>query len=541
MFSLLVVFTATLRAAIDADEVTSLPGWSGSLPSKMYSGYIQVPGDAGSKYYHYFFTEAEVNNPKDAPVALWLNGGPGSSSLIGFFTENGQYQLDDASLSPSERHPCGCSDADLAECEHLGMVCGCGSRDNGTTCVHGALGTCSDECTAAGIPTDSPAPTLFHRKTGWQSVANMIFLESPAGVGFSYCDYTDKGTEVPCTANDTSTAVDNHNVLKGFFQGFPEYSKNEFYITGESYAGIYIPTLAEQIMNDDKNEINLVGMAIGNGCWGSAVGLCSFGADMARITTQFYYGHSATSNDQYDKVVKACGDPRNGPGTWGDGDLKGACKDAHDELSSQTGNHEIYNYYDECYGSSGITRAMQLESIRNGAPFGAGTLHRTAKPISVSGALNDYPCGGAKAMDIWLSRTDVIDALHVKANTTGMRYGPRNRGDLRPLYKTLAEKYRLLIYSGDVDGCVPFIGTQEWTEGLGFEVKESWRPWNSGTTNDPSANITAGYVTSYSADSVTAKHTFHFATVKGAGHMVPEFKPVAALAMIDRFFKNEAL
>jgi cathepsin A (carboxypeptidase C) len=88
---------------------------------------------------------------------------------------------------------------------------------------------------------------------------------SPAGVGFSYCDYAN------CTASDTSTAVDNHNVLKAFFKGFPEFAKNDFYITGESYAGVYCPTLAEQVMNDATNKINLKGLAVGNGCWGSKV------------------------------------------------------------------------------------------------------------------------------------------------------------------------------------------------------------------------------------------------------------------------------
>ena len=68
-----------------------------------------------------------------------------------------------------------------------------------------------------------------------------------------------------------------------FFKGFPEYSGNDFYITGESYAGVYCPTLAEQIMNDRSNQINLKGLAVGNGCWGSKVGLCAFGADMDRI------------------------------------------------------------------------------------------------------------------------------------------------------------------------------------------------------------------------------------------------------------------
>eukprot|EP01050_Picozoa_sp_SAG11_P008260 SAG11_NODE_719_length_7564_cov_14.939317_7_plen_128_part_00 len=61
-------------------------------------------------------------------------------------------------------------------------------------------------------------PQLFYREHNWAKAASMIWLESPAGVGFSYCDYGVNKTSGkplhPCTANDTSTAVDNNEVLK---------------------------------------------------------------------------------------------------------------------------------------------------------------------------------------------------------------------------------------------------------------------------------------------------------------------------------------
>ena len=113
-----------------------------------------------------------------------------------------------------------------------------------------------------------------------------------------------------------------------------------------------------------------------------------------------------------------------------------------------------------------------------------------------------------------------------------MRYGPRDRDDLRPLYKQLAQKYRLLIYSGDADGCVPYVGTQEWTEQLGFEQIEAWRPWLAGTAaNASKRDVTAGYVTTYSAG---PQHNFTFLTIKGAGHVSDQWlslsMPARALA-----------
>ena len=57
-------------AAIEKDLIHQLPGWDGPLPSRQYSGYLQVPGDYGNKMYHYWFVESE-SNPSTDPVALW--------------------------------------------------------------------------------------------------------------------------------------------------------------------------------------------------------------------------------------------------------------------------------------------------------------------------------------------------------------------------------------------------------------------------------------------------------------------------------------
>jgi hypothetical protein len=327
------VLLGAADAAIDKDEIKSLPGWDGALPSRHWSGYLEVPGSKGgvegegSKFYHYWFVESE-GNPKTDPVALWLNGGPGSSSLIGFLTENGPFETKDASLTEN------------------------------TTAT----------------------PKLFHRETGWQKAASYIFLESPAGVGFSYCDYDN------CTASDTSTAIDNHRVLKKFFAGFPEFAKNDFYITGESYAGVYCPTLAEQIMNDASNAINLKGLAVGNGCWGSKVGLCAFGADMDRINAQFLYGHGAYSKAAYKAIVEACGDPADGPNAWGGSPTPAtgtekykskACQAARNEADSNVGSFEIYNY---CVLS---TAAPAIDRCHAAAAAASGMLRRRISDLAV--------------------------------------------------------------------------------------------------------------------------------------------------------------
>jgi serine carboxypeptidase-like clade 2 len=94
------------------------------------------------------------------------------------------------------------------------------------------------------------------------AVANVIFLESPTGVGFSYSntssDYDKTG--------DARTAADSYIFLLHWLERFPEYKGRDFYIAGESYAGHYIPELAAIIVavrkHTGKDPTNLKGIFV---------------------------------------------------------------------------------------------------------------------------------------------------------------------------------------------------------------------------------------------------------------------------------------
>jgi carboxypeptidase C (cathepsin A) len=89
----------------------------------------------------------------------------------------------------------------------------------------------------------------------------VVYLESPKGVGFSYCDSA--STAADCNSTDESTAQDAYEFLVNFFNAFPEFKSNKFFITGESYAGIYIPMLIDQLDNDVLGaKINFSGAAM---------------------------------------------------------------------------------------------------------------------------------------------------------------------------------------------------------------------------------------------------------------------------------------
>ena len=101
---------------------------------------------------------------------------------------------------------------------------------------------------------------------------------------------------------------------------------------------------------------------------------------------------------------------------------------------------------------------------------------------------------------------------------------------MSPLWRELLKVVRVLIYFGDADAGVPYNGGEKWTSQLGLPELEPWRPW----TLDGGAMM-AGYVTRYETP-----HGFDFVTVRGAGHMVPQFKPREAFALLSFFLNGEA-
>jgi serine carboxypeptidase-like clade 1 len=100
-----------------------------------------------------------------------------------------------------------------------------------------------------------------------------------------------------------------------------------------------------------------------------------------------------------------------------------------------------------------------------------------------------------------------------------------------------------VLYVADTDACVPTVGTEEWTADLGFPVIREWQPWHGGTPSNATAHfVTSGYVIEYDAGTkLNPNHNFTFLTVKGAGHTVPEFKPIPMYQALMKFFNGEVI
>lgn len=161
---------------------------------RQFSGYIPVDKQK-TRHLFYYFVEAESGSASK-PVVLWLNGGRGCSSLVEAFGSNGPFTLKNEGLVKN---------------------------------LH-----------------------------SWNQVANMLYLESPVGVGFTFSlNSSDR------LMNDERTATDNLAFLRNWFAKFSKLAKNSFFIVGEGYAGHFAPQLANLILQT-KTRINLKGIAIAN-------------------------------------------------------------------------------------------------------------------------------------------------------------------------------------------------------------------------------------------------------------------------------------
>lgn len=102
---------------------------------------------------------------------------------------------------------------------------------------------------------------LTHNPYSWNSHANLIYVDQPVGTGFSNYGITHLNT------NEEEVAENMAKFMIAFLEKYPQLQGKDFYITGESYAGHYIPAISHNFIFTHKEDlkINFKGMAIGNG------------------------------------------------------------------------------------------------------------------------------------------------------------------------------------------------------------------------------------------------------------------------------------
>ncbi|CAD5235400.1 unnamed protein product [Bursaphelenchus xylophilus] len=479
----------------EADRIHYLPGLTYDPKFEQYSGYLRA---TKGNYLHYWLVKSQ-NNPRNDPLILWLNGGPGCSSLMGLLVE----------LGPFRPNPDGL--------------------------------------------------TLSENVFGWNKAANVLFLEGPRDVGFSYQNATENEDH---TYSDEKTAEDNYQALKDFFEEYPEFKRRDFYIMGESYGGVYVPTLTARtikgIQSGDMKDVNLVGMAVGNGILSSI--------EQMRSNAPLLYHRALIDKSEWDQYFSCCeGDYNhlaecditkfiyvNSSGDANPRNSSDACSVTVTKLAQRQwflkGNN-VYNILQDCYqqkeavfGSletmknkyAGWMTARSSEPPVNGQ-FGVNTINNIFSTDNQGG----FTCYANAAAEKWLESKDVRKALNVPSyvqpwhpcNDTINQNYQQQHNDTGPVFDEIIESeypLRVLIYNGDTDLACNFLGDQWLVERVakkhGLKTSRPYNPWN-----------VKGQIAGYEKQFSNKKVSIDLLTVKGAGHLVPLDRPEASLQMINNF------
>ncbi|KAJ7970427.1 Carboxypeptidase [Quillaja saponaria] len=427
----------------ERDRIRYLPGQPTDVGFAQYSGYVTVNKRAGRALFYWLIESPASRGARSRPLVLWLNGGPGCSSL-----------------------------------------------------AYGA----AEEIGPFRIKPDGKS--LYLNPYAWNKLANVLFLESPAGVGFSYSNTTSD----LYTAGDQRTAEDAYAFLVKWFERFPQYKHREFYIAGESYAGHYVPQLSQIVYQRNKGIknpiINFKGFLAGNAVtddYHDYVG-----------TFEYWWTHGLISDSSYRVLRVAC-------------DLGSSlhpsleCMKALRVAEMEQGNIDPYSIFTKpCNNTASLRR-----NLRGHYPW----MSRAYDPCT------------ERYSEVYFNHPQVQKALH--ANLTGISYSWKTCSDIvgnywadsphsmLPIYQELINAgLRIWVYSGDTDSVVPMTATRYSIDALKLPTVINWYPWYDN-------GKVGGWSQAYKG--------LTFVTVAGAGHEVPLHRPREAFILFRSFLENKVM
>jgi len=400
-----------------------------------HSGYITVNGSYNNGTHLFFWMFESRSKPATDPLIIWLTGGPGCSSLTALFFENGPYTIN----------------TDLS---------------------------------------------LKINPYSWNSFANIIFVDQPAGTGFSYVD-----SIFDYDTNEDQIAHDMYWFIQEFYTEYRQYSTLPLFITGESYAGHYVPAISDRIKKGNSNgegpfKIPLKGLAIGNGWVDPAAQYPGYPkwALQNNLINEVEYGADMVAIELCETLIETL--------PW------------------------IAAFY-ECQ--------LTVEAIL--AEVGV-TVGYVPNPYNYKIPCDDPPlCYDFSLADKYLAQPSVQQALGV----TGHDWTECNMevhiflladwmANLDTVIPGLLESnYQVLVYSGMLDFICNWVGGELWTTQM---------PW-SGQQQFNNANYTDWHVDGKVAGHAKTAKNLTFLKVENAGHMVPMDQPANSLDMLKRFLNNQ--
>jgi len=400
-----------------------------------YAGYFNTNTTAGNNMFWWYFPPQNGNT--SAPTVLWLQGGPGGSSLFGMMCEMGPFR-------------------------------------------------------------NAATPDTIEANPGsWNAEYGILFIDNPVGAGFSYT------TNDGYVTNEDEVAQNLYAALSQFYTVFPALQKNQFFITGESYGGHYVPAISAKLVEVEQgggpNTVaKLSGIAVGDG-WIDPV-------NMIPGYPEMMFNLGLASELQKVKIQEYCdlavGQIRNGNyigafNTW-------------DEML----NGDVYpypNYFHNITGSNDYDNFLRTNS-----PEVFGWYAQYVSQASLRSAI--HAGNGTFGGDASTCEHHLLADFHQT---------------MRPrLEAVLAARVPVLIYSGQLDIIIGAALTERFLPGVEWAGKEALIAADRAVWKvNPSDEEVAGFAREVNVDGQKLTQV----VVRSAGHIVPYDQPRAALDMITRF------
>ncbi|OTB00955.1 hypothetical protein M426DRAFT_323843 [Hypoxylon sp. CI-4A] len=437
-----------------------------------YSGYV----DLDEKTHMFFWFFEARHDPDNAPLTLWLNGGPGSDSLIGLFEE---------------------------------------------------LGPCN--VTHTGESVVNPY--------AWNEVSNLLFLSQPLGVGFSYEDEVVgviNGTGFPVNSStpdgrysdvdpyrtDTTelAAKGTWEILQGFIEELPvldaTVKSRSFNLWTESYGGHYGPGFFKYFY--DQNELIKSGNAPGVELNMHTLGIIN-GIISEKIQAPYYpkmayentYGIQGVNESIYNYMLQNYYFP-------------GACRDSIDACTSS--DRSTPDGKAVCSQATAICRTL-VESpfyeVSGRSPYDIrAKIDAQIPPGYWTEYLNTAAVQNAIGVDVNYTSTS-SEQVYIGFDYTGDFVYPNLFTDLEDL---LAKNVRIALIYGDADYICNWMGGEAVSLAVNYTHSDDFR--------------SAGYAP-LTVDGVEYGESrqygnFSFTRVYESGHEVPYYQPKAALELFRR-------
>ncbi|EUC30149.1 hypothetical protein COCVIDRAFT_21516 [Bipolaris victoriae FI3] len=419
--------------------------------------------DVGSKHIFFWYFESQ-RKPSEDPLLLWLSGGPGASGMLGMMGELG---------------PC--------------MI---NEHGNGT---------------------------VFN-EYGWSKNANIIFVDQPAGVGFSYVD-----PGVPLPATSFTAAEDMHHFLQLFTSDvFPSLSGRDFHITGESYAGHYVPALGAQIVSQNllypkRPQVNLKSTFTGNAYVSP------------KDTTFGYWETLCTTNPGVESPIfnqtrcdiMAANLPRCM-------ELTQICYDHPDPAiciaAEKVCDKGVIQYYDGESGEGGRNRYDITDGCETKDELCYPEIPRIQKYLnlpSVRQALNvPKAAGNYSVLSLDITWAFALTGDGVQSTQPQVLY-------------LLEHGIDVLFYQGNLDLACNTAGNLQWANTMQWKGQPAFVAQPKRTWKNDGEEV--GWFKEVKTKTASGRETtFAFTTVDRAGHLVPFDKPKEALALVDRWLEKRS-